>query len=291
MFCKDYSEKGLKAIFLHVIKIGYHMAIFQKINGLVMQFGKMFYEKIEHALKLYQQLHVTYDVELVHKFRVTLRKMYAYNSLFGKEIDKAKTKECKAILKSVIKPTSLLRDLDLILLEIEELPVQADTKAFLMQEFTKLQNREKEIILAPSYQKRLEELEQYLKNSEQFLENISYIGIYAVLTDFQNRLLKKFLKINAHTSAVKLHELRKEFKMFRYALDCYNEQCQFERKEIESFFNLKKLQDLFGVIQDNHTRMELIALLQLDIGEKIALEQYFSLQSENAKQQLLVLAR
>jgi CHAD domain-containing protein len=256
-----------------------------------MQFAKMFQEKVALAVKLYAQLCGEYDVEVLHKFRVTLRKMYAYNSLFIKKIDKAKSKEFKKLLQQLIKPTSLLRDIDLFLLEIEHLLIQPHTKQFLRDEFLAVQNREKEIILAQSYRKKLEGLQTYIQAFEHSSWEMSDLGIYAVLSDFQKKLLKKFLKIGNETPALELHELRKEFKKLRYSLDCYNEQCKIEGREIESFFNLKTLQDLFGVIQDNYTREQLIASVKIGKDEKSAMRHYFHLLGENAKQQLFVLAK
>lgn len=258
-----------------------------------MRFGNMFEQKVETIVGLYEDLCNNYDVETLHKFRVTLRKMYAYNMVFGKKLKNFEYKECKNILKNVIKPTSLLRDLDLFVIEIEDLPLSLGTKEILLDIFLQKQMREFSYLLTPEYQQKFQEFIVFFRTNECLEREISTSFMYDTLCDVQQHILKKFSQINEKTPAAKLHKLRIEFKKLRYAIEGYNEFVSSETDEVKTLLDLKEIQNLFGAIQDNHTRKDLVVAVEneIDTIEMIELKHYFDSKSESARVHLLALVR
>ena len=64
-----------------------------------------------------------------------------------------------------------------------------------------------------------------------------------------------------------------------------------ENQEIKNLYDLKELQDLFGIIQDNNTRLELLA----EVSDELINDEYVLLKSDlnqkiqDAKQKLFCL--
>ena len=275
-------------------KISYYIPRLFKLKkdeGMAVKFKNIFHDKINLIENLYEQLCVNYDVEVLHKFRVNLRKIYAYNEVFGKKINEEDSRKFKNLLKKIIKPTSVLRDLDLFLIEIDQMHCSEETKRKLYDTFTLQRDSIVQDFSKPEYRENLQSLKSIMKKNRLFEYNFQKLDKITILRSISIELSREFDKINEATPLEKLHKLRIKFKKFRYALEMYLNYFNDENKEIDNFYNLKELQDLFGTIQDNSIRIEFIESLEngFENDEIIFFKNEMNLKISNAKNELFAL--
>lgn len=258
-----------------------------------MKFNQIFLEKFEYIKKLYEVLTKEYEVEHLHKYRVNLRKIYAYNNIFCKNIDENRAKEFSKLLKQVIKPTSLLRDLDLFIIEIDTLTLNSQTKESLCKIFELQREPLLKEIESKDYKKSLYKLAHIFKTETLFKTDFDEINSYTLLSSMSQKLSERFFKISEETALKDLHKLRIKFKKFRYALELYDALFENGSYSVNKMFDLKDLQDLFGIMQDNEVRKMLIESIGDEIGEddKTLLISGFEKNIINAKQELLRLKK
>jgi CHAD domain-containing protein len=255
---------------------------------VIVKFKNIFQDKIDLALKLYKHLCTDYDVEDLHKYRVTLRKMLAYNQVFGVHINEENSKMVSKLLKNIIRPTSSLRDLDLFLIEIDSLKCSAQTKVKLNQVFTCKRDALVVYFKDDEYKKSLEELKVLTKKNELFESDFRKLDKIAILQNMSEKLSKRFSLLDENSSLEKLHKQRIKFKRFRYALEMYLHYFSDEDPQLENLYDLKELQDIFGIIQDNSARIEFIE----DVRHEFETHEIENLLSDlnqkikNAKQEL-----
>lgn len=253
-----------------------------------MKFKNIFQDKINLVEKLYKHLCMDYDVEDLHKYRVSLRKMLAYNQVFGAQMDEENSKIVSKILKDIIRPTSLLRDLDLFLIEIDSMKCSAQSKTKLHQIFTSKRNALVNHFKDEEYKKNLQELKVLTKKNELFEGDFQKLDKITILQKMSEKLSKQFSSIDANSSFLQLHKLRIKFKKFRYALEMYLHYFSDEDLKIENLYDLKSLQDIFGVIQDNSARIGFIEEVrnEFEIHEIENLLSDLNQKIKNAKQEL-----
>jgi CHAD domain-containing protein len=258
-----------------------------------MRFDKIFLDKIAYIMSLYEELEQKYEVEHLHKYRVNLRKIYAYNEVFCKSIDEIRAKEFSKLLKKVIKPTSMLRDLDLFLIEMDTLPISSWTKEHLSELFELQREPLLKEIRSEDYQKNLHKISDILSVDDLFQKEFDIKESNEILENMSKKLFSEFFLIKEERSLKDLHKLRIKFKKFRYALELYKEYCDEKDQSINKMFDLKDLQDLFGIMQDNDVRKMLIESLgcEIDASDKAVLISGFEQNIVNAKQKLMRLVR
>ncbi|MBU0632170.1 CHAD domain-containing protein [bacterium] len=257
-----------------------------------MRFEKSLKIKITLVEKLYKDLHENDDIEVLHKYRVTLRKMLAYSSVYGEKIDAKSSAKFSKILKKLLKPTSLLRDLDLLLIEIDLMDCPIQTKEKLRKIFTSKRDKKFQALLDDDrYKKNLKHLKSMSKKGRMFFYNIDKVDKYAIIQKVAKKLYDRFYKIDNNTSLGELHKLRIEFKKFRYALEAYEEFFNEEHKQFEKMYDLKELQDLFGIIQDNNIRLQFVDKIEdkLTTKELLGVRTYFDKRIQSAKKELFAL--
>lgn len=262
-----------------------------KYKGAIMKFKNIFQDKIDLVEKLYKRLRTAYDVEDLHKYRVNLRKMFAYIQVFGTHIDKENAKIVSALFKKVIKPTSLLRDLDLFLIEIDFMPCCEQSKTRLDQIFSFKRDALLVEFQDDTYKKDLYSLRLLIKNNKLFEADFDKLDKVAILQNMSEKLSKQFNLIDQNSSFEELHKLRIKFKRFRYALEMYLHYFGDEDQKIKNLYDLKELQDLFGIIQDNNTRLGLLAEVSHELvnDEYVLLKGDIDLKIQDAKQKLFYL--
>jgi CHAD domain-containing protein len=257
-----------------------------------MKFRKWFENRVSLVSEMYAQLLIKDDIELLHQYRVNLRKLYACSEIYAKEINKHSSKELSKLIKKLLKSTALLRDIDLFLIDIESLGCCSLTKDKL-RTILKLKRDNTfetymQTISSDEYRSNLEHLMVMTKDKKFFVYQIQNIDKYRVISDVHRSRYEELASINMQTPSHELHNLRKEFKKFRYAFDIY-EQCFSHNKEVDfDFAKLKRLQDLFGEIQDNFVRLELIRSIkdELSEGNFLELQDYYELKLFASKQAL-----
>ena len=258
-----------------------------------MKFKNIFQDKIDLALKLYKHLCTDYDVEDLHKYRVSLRKMLAYNQVFGVHLDEVNAQIVSKLLKNIIRPTSSLRDLDLFLIEIDVMRCSAQSKKKLLQIFTSKRDLLIDHFKDDAYKKSLQELKVLTKKNKLFEGDFHKLDKITILKNISEKLSKQFSSIDENSSFEKLHKQRIKFKRFRYALEMYLHYFSDEDPQLENLYDLKELQDIFGIIQDNSARIEFIE----DVRNEFEIHEIENLLSDlnqkikNAKQELFRMVR
>lgn len=259
-----------------------------------MGFKRSFKNKIAAVKRLYKKLHQDNDIELLHKYRINLRKIYAYSEVYGKKIDRKSSVELSKLLKKLLKPTSALRDLDLFLVEIELMECSPKTKEKLQKIFTSIREEKFEYLLNnEAYKENIKKVNSMLKKDKLFIYSIGDIDKYAIIKNMAKKIDDRFHKIDNNTSLEELHDLRIEFKKFRYALEAYEKYFNKDKKGFENMYDLKELQESFGIIQDNNKRLQFIEQEEKKFAKKelSELRAYFDLKIRDAKRQLFILIK
>ncbi|WP_345993929.1 CHAD domain-containing protein [Sulfurimonas sp. HSL-1716] len=259
-----------------------------------MKFEKSFKNKMVLAKRLYKKLHLDNDIELLHRYRVNLRKIYAYSEIYGKKTDKKRALNLSALLKKLLKPTSSLRDLDLFLAEIDSIDCAQETKEKLRKIFAPKRNKKFLALLRDKeYKRSVKELKSLGKSTKILIRGIEKASRYEIIKKSAKNVYKRFAKIDHKTSLHELHKLRIAFKKFRYALDAYEKHLDKEDKALKKVYDLKELQDSFGNIQDNSKRLQLINRnkKQFTKEQLSELQAYFNMKIRDAKEKLFALIK
>ena len=257
-----------------------------------MGFKRSFKNKTAAVERLYKKLHLDNDIELLHKYRINLRKLYAYSEVYGKKIDKKNSAALSGVLKKLLKPTSALRDLDLFLVEIEQMGCRPKIQKRLHKIFASIrEKRFRSFLNDEEYKKNIKKLNSMLKKSKLFIYKIEDIDKYAIISKMGKKIYDKFHKIDYNTSLEELHDLRIEFKKFRYALEAYEKYFQKDKRVFDGMYDLKEVQESFGIIQDNNKRLQFIGKVENKFTKKEQreLKAYFELKIRDAKRELFTL--
>ena len=258
-----------------------------------MRFDKIFLDKMRSIIRFYEELIQEYQVEYLHKYRVHLRKIHAYNEIFFQDIYQIKANSLSKLLKKVIKPSSLLRDLDLFIIEIDSFDVSFETKERLREIF----QQQREILLneikSDAYKKNLYELSEIFSIDPLFQSDFDEKKSYEILVTMSENLFGAFILLTKETALKDLHKLRIKFKKFRYALELYEEQFYDKSRQMSTMLDLKELQDLFGIMQDNEVRKTLLESFgnEIDTDEKAILVSSFEINIANAREKLMQLKK
>ena len=257
-----------------------------------MQFRKWFGNRVSVVGEMHAQLLLVDDIELLHQYRVNLRRLYAYSEVYAKEINKHSGKELSKLIKKLLKSTAMIRDIDLFLIDIESLGCCDLTKEEL-RTILKLKREETfkiymQTISSDEYKSNLELLMMMAKESEFFVYKTDSLDKYKIISEVERRRYEELYFVDMQTPSDELHNLRKEFKKFRYALDIY-EHCFLDNREMDfDFKKLKRLQDLFGEIQDNSVRVDIIRSIKEELpeGDFLELQDYYELKLFASKRAL-----
>ncbi|EDZ62201.1 CHAD domain-containing protein [Sulfurimonas gotlandica] len=257
-----------------------------------MEFRKWFSSRVILANKMHAVLLIKDDIELLHQYRVNLRKIYACSEIYAKEIDLHSSKEFSKLIKKLLKPTAQLRDIDLFLMDIKTLfcsDLLKEKLGLLMR--VKRENAFKSFLDAISskeYKNSLEILSMMSRESAFFIYDVYSVDRYAIISKAKKIRYKKLSRVDLHTPLHELHNLRKEFKKFRYALDIYEHCFSNERAFEFDTPKLKIIQEFFGEIQDNSVRLELIKNIEDELleSEFLELQNYYELKLLSSKQAL-----
>jgi CHAD domain-containing protein len=241
-----------------------------------MKFRKWFENRVSVVGEMHAQLLLEDDIELLHQYRVNLRRLYAYSEVYANEINIHSSRELSKLIKKLLKSTALLRDIDLFLIDIESLGCCHLTKDKLRIVLKLKRENSYKIYMhnigSDEYKSNLELLMMMTKESEFFVYKIDNIDKHRIISDIERSRYKELSYVDMQTPSHELHKLRKEFKKFRYALDIY-ERCFLDNREMDfDFTKLKRLQDLFGEIQDNSVRVEIIKSIKEELPEGDFLE-------------------
>ena len=210
------------------------------------------------------------DIEFLHDYRVSLRRIRSIISLVSKIFSVEETRWLKKEFAAIGKKTNLLRDLDVYLLEQENYralvpPVLSGGVDELFESLTLDRKRElsrvRRWLRSAGYRKRLEYMQQRLTGTAETL-GTGVRSEQPVLQVASLEISKKFHKIgklgnkiDSSTSDEEVHDLRLECKKLRYLLEFFGG--LFAKKSLNKAVSvLKKLQDNLGRFNDLSVQQE-----------------------------------
>ncbi|MDH4943843.1 CHAD domain-containing protein [Sulfurimonas sp. C5] len=240
--------------------------------------------------KLYNKLSLESDSEVLHKYRIAIRKMEAYLYAYGYLYEQKQKKKMQKFLKKLLHPTSIIRDLDLFLIQIQQLSCDQEAKITLYNTFylkrKKLLNA---LLRSKEHKKSFSKLRTLVNTQMYAVNDIENESAFRVLQILYKKFLDEYAAIDKEGDFEELHELRKELKLLRYASEFYYQHFTHSTDFLEKLDEFKVMQDLFGNLQDNVTRLKLIKSKKKKFTKKDYkfFQGYYTTEIEKAKVELL----
>lgn len=254
-----------------------------------MKLTKYVKDEVTKINKLYHKLEKYDDIETLHQYRVKLRKIQAFTKIYSKKIDEKNFITLSKLIKTIIKPTSKLRDLDVFLSDISLMTCSLQTinslHNIIRQERNKALKKFLHIKNSHDYKKNLKQLQALVDDCKIIIDQKASAKIVKKLDTKMN---KEFYQIDMNSSLEDLHAIRKKFKTLRYGIDIHNKCFKSNIKLSSQLHDLKTLQDLFGAIQDNNIRLKFVTKVKNRLKEEeySELKNYFEKKIYNVKKDL-----
>jgi len=259
-----------------------------------MKFKEWFKKRVSLVSSLSTQLQDDYDAEMLHQYRINLRKLHSFSEVYAKQIDEKSSKEFSKLIKKILKPTALLRDLDLFLIEIDAIECSQQTKEQLYIDFNSKREQAFQSFMdrlqSSEYKQKLKKLRLIAEDSDFISYEVKSIDKYKIIKNKEKDIYNEYKRVNSDTSFKELHKLRKEFKKFRYGVDIYRKCFNESSDDLSDIADLKELQDRFGSIQDCYVRLEFIRSIEDKLSKEqgVKLKDLFELKLQSAKQELFL---
>ncbi len=201
------------------------------------------------------------EVETLHQFRVTMRKMRALLQEFKPYFDPVWLKTHKKALADLMEQTNAKRDNDVALIDIEtfqEELFKKDRKSLdtlkdsLKNKEEKLQRKLMAFMSGKMLSHELETLSNLSQNSDIYLDNAKQPLILVAINVINERIediLFEGKQLNKDTEKTAYHKLRIQFKKLRYLLELLTPIIETSKLE-NALEHLKKIQTVLGQIND-----------------------------------------
>lgn len=259
----------------------------------------VFFNCFKQNLDNYFSLLLLYDAENLHQMRIGLRRLKSFIWFFKKELSTNERKKINKIIKQLIKPTSKVRDYDVV---NSDYILPAFHKNQNLKEFKSLlkHSDEERIGLHKSaladlssmhYQNLVQQLRNWIENKQWKIDSYAYKNLKGkalkiLIRKKIQRRRKKIMRSKKHVSVYtqnELHKLRVNIKELRYVIDILGFCIKCKKQELK---HLKKLQDILGKINDTYVAERVMRDLNSskDIG---ATRSYIGHQAHNARIQYL----
>ncbi len=239
---------------------------------------KLFLKYCNQIQSNYHSLQNYYDPETLHQMRVSLRRFKSLVNFFKSEINSNERTEVNRVIKNLLKPTSKVRDFDVINQEFISRACRNNAGSEKFKMLHKYSEDKKSILhtqmldkLASSrYQKLLNELHNWVDNRKwrKTLTDEKQRKANKSMEDLVNNILhkkhKKILKAKKDIFSYKqkdLHKLRVNIKELRYAVDELGIFINHKKHELEF---LKNLQHILGGINDSYIAERVLNELSLN---------------------------
>ncbi len=259
----------------------------------------VFFNCFKQCIDNYFSLLQHYDAENLHLMRIGLRRLKSFIWFFKKELSTNERIKINKIIKQLIKPTSKVRDYDVV---YSEYILPAFHKNENLEEFKSLleHSDEERISLHKSalndlssmhYQNLVQQLRNWIGNKQWKIDSYAYKNIKGkalkkIIGKKIQRRRKKIMRSKKHVSVYtqnELHKLRINIKELRYVIDILGFCVKRKKQELKL---LKKLQDILGKINDTYVAERIMRDLNSskDIG---ATRSYIEHQAHNSRIQYL----
>lgn len=254
----DFDTDKAFEIYTKNPKLNINFPSYLSANRAFLFILKLIFEKLKELKSNYC---INQNDDCLHKIRILLRKSRIILKWTKKLFDEEKNKELLELLKNITEKTDKKRNIDIF------------------NEF--LKNENADVILINYMQKYADDLAQRLvtffqsKEFDEFLDkfsefiNLDFVENEMIIKNFIAKILLKQMKIikqslkklNENTQDDEFHQIRLEFKKLRYILEYFDS--NFDDKNIKRCKkNAKKMQDIFGKLQDNNAYQNIIEMFQ-----------------------------
>ncbi|MER2491823.1 CHAD domain-containing protein [Catenovulum sediminis] len=220
-----------------------------------------------------------YDIEAIHQYRVSLRKIRALLSLLKNEFPPTQYALLSHHLGFVARQTNELRDLD-VFLDTQQTfykAIKAKHHSCLKQLYSEVGTQQKQYhkriqnwFSSPQYKKKLDEIHHAFNLvSQQDTYKTFTLCLHELVPEVYQKIVKKGQKIDTKSADKKFHQLRLKCKKLRY-LSEFLQLLPNHKKAIKLQKKLKKLQNLLGQFNDYSVQKEKLIHLseQYDASEK-----------------------
>jgi CHAD domain-containing protein len=198
------------------------------------------------------------DPEVLHQYRVTLRRMRSLVTLLKKAFPVTEQETLSSELKSVMEGTNLLRDLDVQMVEVAEIrpslpdALQPGLDRFLQQleKERRLEYRSvRKTLVATRFDKRFVRVEAILDSHTEPAPDTVFNLLAPALVKRYRRITREFSVLKRNLKPEQLHAMRVSCKKLRYLLEFFPE---LLRQDLVASFrkDLKTLQNLLGRYND-----------------------------------------
>ncbi|ASJ76359.1 CHAD domain-containing protein [Granulosicoccus antarcticus] len=210
------------------------------------------------------------DTVFLHQFRVSVRKLRSLTSLLKKSLPPSTLEIVAPKLSDIAGKTSRLRDLDVFLLEKDSyrtlLPELHEDGLNVLYTLVEKQRQQENIRLAryflsSKFQQDIAECKAELAAEPAFSTPMSKEPVLSVAKSLLIRRYRKILsmsmQLNATSDDEDVHDIRKEFKKFRYLIEFFIELLPKKRTS-RLLAQLKRLQLTLGQFNDYCVQIEFL---------------------------------
>ncbi len=194
------------------------------------------------------------DTEFLHKLRVNTRQMRSFLDYLKIFFPKKIVKKTDKTLRSLLKRTNIMRDLDVLILKkdyiLKKLKINDEkTRSELFDKITELRKQEfdklKEYFESPQFENYIEKLKKFEQKFEQI--EITSTEILKIIERKHKKLLNLQEEIKKENYAL-LHKIRIKVKYLRYNINLFLDS---DSPQLDKTLKaLKKYQDYLGEITD-----------------------------------------
>jgi CHAD domain-containing protein/CYTH domain-containing protein len=201
------------------------------------------------------------EVETLHQFRVTMRKLRALLQEFEPFFDPVWVKSHKKTLAGLMEETNAKRDNDVALIDIDSFKEQLSSKDQQSLDTLKssLDGKEKKLkkklitfMSSKMLSEELEILSRSSQNSNQYLDTAKQPLILVAINVIDNRIkeiISEGRDLKKDTDKKAYHKLRIQFKKLRYLFELLSPVIEVSKLE-NALNHLKKIQTVLGEIND-----------------------------------------
>lgn len=254
-----FPTPGLKHSYLKEEKGLYEITPFLQLDHAIHGMVHLLVEEIQKYQKALIQNPM--EVETLHQFRVTMRKLRALLQEFQPFFDPLWVKTHKKILADLMEETNAKRDNDVALIDIDSFQEQLSPEGQKSLETLKVSLEEKKkklkeklitFISGEILSSELEILSKSSQNSDIYLHTakqpLIFIAIHVV-----NKRIEEIISEGKHlkkgTDKKAYHKLRIQFKKLRYLFELLAPIIDVSKLE-KALSHLKKIQTILGEIND-----------------------------------------
>jgi 2-keto-4-pentenoate hydratase/2-oxohepta-3-ene-1,7-dioic acid hydratase in catechol pathway len=217
----------------------------------------------ERLREVYSRLETDADIELVHRFRVELRRIRTALKALGGALPVVDAMELADECRWLAGRSGGLRDMDVFLERLEDyarVPGDDPALGMLRRLAARRRSRERRALLSSCRSQRAQRLLARLQMFAQLSPHAPGWPVQALGRRTVRRALRSVLKrgraIDTAAEPQALHDLRKRCKRLRYLLEMYSASSD-EAVTSAAIRRLRKLQNVLGDYQDfaTHARM------------------------------------